>query len=315
MVLDFYDGNLDGDTWENLCQSCYRIRYQKEHYTEIPAVHEGDAGIEGFTRTGVVNQCYCPERQYSDDELYNHLREKMTKDIKKLVSYKYRDRLLELGVPKIKEWHFVIPEYRDSRIIKHAEDKRREVLSLKQKYPSQYEYIDSSFIIVVKQAEDFKVEITHSIRNSIADTKLNLAIRRVRKPDWTACSSDKVSNIQRKVKAVMGEEEDEDFNEVVDTYIEAYIKGMEIMRILRVSYAEIYEDVYSLEQAYKKQVKMKTMMNRDQSMNIIIFNEILNDFEKQLKESCKYFSVDSIIELKTDIVSMWLADCSMQFRK
>ena len=108
---------------------------------------------------------------------------------------------------------------------------------------------------------------------------------------------------------------EEDFNEVVDLYIDSYIKGMEIMKTLRVSYAEIYEDVYRLEQVYKKQVKLKTMMNTNQSMNSDIFNEILEDFEKQLKDTCGYFSASSIIELKTDIISMWLADCSMQFRK
>ena len=108
---------------------------------------------------------------------------------------------------------------------------------------------------------------------------------------------------------------EEDFNEVVDLYIDSYIKGMEIMKTLRVSYAEIYEDVYRLEQAYKKQVKMKTMMNTDKTMNSDIFNEILKDFEQQLKDTCGYFSAASILELKTDIISMWLADCSMQFRK
>lgn len=70
MILDFFEGKLDGDAWENLCQACYRIRYQQQHYTEIPAIHGGDAGIEGFTRNGIVNQCYCPERDYSDEDLY-----------------------------------------------------------------------------------------------------------------------------------------------------------------------------------------------------------------------------------------------------
>ena len=111
------------------------------------------------------------------------------------------------------------------------------------------------------------------------------------------------------------DEEDEGFKQVIATYIEAYIKGMEILRMLRVSYAEIYEDVYELEQAYKKQVSLKTCMNTDKSLNIQIFNEILEDFEKQLRETCQYFTSASIIELKIDIISMWLADCSMQFRK
>ena len=111
------------------------------------------------------------------------------------------------------------------------------------------------------------------------------------------------------------EDEDADFNQIINMYIESYIKGMEIMRMLRVSYAAIYEDVYNLEQVYKKQVTLKTGMNTNKSMNSKIFNEILDDFEKQLKDSCGYFNSASIIELKIDIISMWLADCSMKFRK
>lgn len=316
MILDFLDDKLDGDSWEDLCQSCYRIKYQSEHYMEIPAAYRGDAGIEGFTQNGVVNQCYCPEKDFSDDDLYEHQRDKMTKDIAKLLSPDYKDRLLKLGVPVIKEWHFVIPFYKDSRIIQHAATKTKEVLQKKKDNPGQYDYISDKFVVVIKQAEDFRFEITRTIHDSLTDTKLNLAIREIKTPDWKQCDSEKVENIKRKVAAVMGDGYvEEDFNEVVDTYVESYIKGLEIMRVLRVSYAEIYEDVYGLEQAYKKQVKTKTRMNTDRSMNSILFNEILNDFEQQLKESCGYFSAASIIELKTDIVCMWLADCSMQFRK
>lgn len=317
MILDFFEGKLDGDSWEDICQSCYRMRYRDEHYTEIPAVHGGDAGIEGFTRTGIVNQCYCAEREYSDDELYDHQRDKMTADINKLISPEYKKRLIKLGVPQIIEWHFVVPFYKDSRIIEHAETKRKEVLRKKAENPEQYDYISQDFIIVLKQAEDFKVEITRIIRESLTDTKLNVAVRNVENPDWSLCDSPKVANITRKVKAVMGdvEDDDQDLNEVVNIYIQSYIKGLEIMRMLRVSFTEIYEDVFGLTNAYKKQVKVQTLMNTDRTMNSQIFNDILRDFEEKLKETCKYFTAESIIELKMDIVSAWLADCSMEFRK
>lgn len=317
MILDFFDGSLDGDSWESICQSCYRMRYKNDHYTEIPAVHRGDAGIEGFTRSGIVIQCYCAERVYSDNDLYEHQRDKMTTDINKLLSPEYKERLLKLGVPQIKEWHFVIPFYKDSRIIQHAATKRKEVLQHIEENPELYDYISPEFIILLMQAEDFSVEITKIIRGSLTDTKLNLAVRNVENPDWSSCESDKVANIRRKVKAVMGEVEDDDpdLNEVVNTFIESYIKGMEIMRILRVSFAEIYEDVFGLTSAYKKQVKIKTLMNKDRTMNSKIFNDILHDFEIKLRETCKYFTEESILELMTDIVSAWLADCSMEFRK
>lgn len=314
LILDFYEGKLNGDAWEELCQSCYRIRYQSEHYTEIPAIYGGDGGIEGFTQNGIVNQCYYPEKEFSDNELYEHQRDKLSKDIKKLLSPEYKERLQDLGVPIIKEWHFVIPFYKDSRIIKHANTKKLEVLKKKKENPLQYNYISEDFIIIIKQAEDFKFEITKTIRNSLVDTKLDLTIRKIKAPHWEKCDSEKVDNIRRKVIAVMNTINEEDLNEVVDTFVKAYVNGMEIMRVLRISYAEIYEDIYTLEQTYKKQVHIKTRLNTNQSLNINIFNDILDDFETKLKANCQYFSEASIIELKTDIISMWLADCSMQFR-
>lgn len=215
MILDFFEGKLDGDSWEDICQACYRMMYREKHYTEIPAVQGGDGGIEGFTRNGIVNQCYCAEREYSENELYEHQRDKMTHDINKLLSPEYKKRLLKLGVPTIREWHFVVPFYKDSRIIEHAETKRQEVLKRKEEDPEQYDYIDSNFIIVIKQAEDFAVEITRIMRKSLTDTKLNLAVRAVEKPNWEDCDSEKVANISRKVKAVMGDvdDDDEDLND------------------------------------------------------------------------------------------------------
>lgn len=318
MVLDFINGPLDGDAWEKLCDSCYRMRYQEQNYQKVQAILGGDGGIEGFTKTGIVYQCYCPEREYNDDELYEHLRDKMTKDIAKLVKEKYAERLKSLGIYNIVEWHFVIPEYKDPRILQHAENKRKEVIQLKIKNPNQYDYIDDNFQIIIKVAEDFKVELTRIIRTNLSDIKLNIACYHDGNVEWEKCDSEKVDNIKRKVKAVMNmkdDEEDEDFNYIVSTYVESYIKGIEILKTLRVSYSEIYEDIFRLKETYKKEVSLRTRINRDSTINSKIFYDIMDDFELKLKESfSSYLSVASIGELKTDIISGWLADCSMQFR-
>lgn len=118
-IKKYIQGYMSGDSWEELCVKCYRIRYQKDNYMLIPATQGGDAGIEGFTQNGIVHQCYCPEREYSDNELYDHLRNKLTADIDKLKNN--AKRFEKLGVPPVTEWQFDIPEYRDSRIIEHAE--------------------------------------------------------------------------------------------------------------------------------------------------------------------------------------------------
>jgi hypothetical protein len=110
-------------------------------------------------------------------------------------------------------------------------------------------------------------------------------------------------------------EDDEDYKEVVSIYTEAYIKGIEILKNLRISYTEVYEDIFLLEQAYKREVSIKTRTNTNSSINSQLFYEIMDDFENKLKvEFSKYLSLSSIMELKLDLISGWLADCSMQFR-
>ena len=313
-IMPFIEGYMNGDAWEDLCVRCYRLKYQTQNYTAIPAVHGGDAGIEGFTCNGIVHQCYCPEREYDDKELYEHQRNKLTADIEKLMNN--RDRLKKLGVPPIVEWHFNIPEYRDSRILAHAQIKQEEVLAAKKKSPSLFDHISDNFKIYVKVAEDFTPEISRIIRTNLTDMKLNLAIQHQDTTDWSKCDSQKVANIRRKVGAVMRVSDDNpDLNEVVGIYIGFYISGMEIMNNLQLHFPEIYEDLYQLEQSYKREVSLKTRMHTNRQLNQNLFNDILNEFQSKLeKDFLPMLTQASIVELKQDLVASWLADCSMEFR-
>lgn len=313
-IKNLIEGYMNGDAWEDLCVKCYRIRYQNDNYTAIPAAQGGDAGIEGFTNKGIVHQCYCPEREYTDNELYEHQRNKLTTDIEKLK--KNANRLKALGVPTVIEWHFNIPEYRDSRIIEHAERKRKEILKAKNDNPSDYEHIAENFQIAIKTAEDFKPEISRIIRTSLSDVQLNLAIEHSSEADWSKCDSKKVANIRRKIKAIMlVADDDEALNRVIGMYIDCYISGLEIMNNLRVNFPEIYEDIYRLEQSYKRDVSFKTLINTDKTMNRTLFESILDDFHSKLeRDFSSRFTEASIGEIKHDLVASWLADCSLEFR-
>ncbi len=315
-VLNLISGDMNGDAWEGLCVRCYRLRYQEHHYVAVPAVHKGDAGIEGYTKTGIVHQCYYPERSYSDDELYSHLREKMTADIKKLLTN--GTRMKNLGIPVIHEWHFNIPEYRDTRILVHARAKQEEVLSAKTETPITCSHIADDFQIVIKVADDLAPEISHILRNTYTNTRLNIAIQHVGPVKWSNCESEKVDNIRRKIKAVMNIEDNDDprLNKVIGLYVDYYISGMENMAKLRISFPEIYADLFRLEQSFKYDVTIKTNMNTDHRMNKTVFDNILTEFgEKLEKDFSSIFDQASIGELKQDLVASWLADCSMEFRR
>lgn len=312
-ILELIDSYMTGDKWEELCVSCYIDRYQKENYQFIPAANGGDAGIEGFTQTGIVHQCYCPERKYSDNELYNHQKNKLTTDINKLK--KNGNRLKALGVPIIHEWHFNIPEYRDARIIQHANKKCNEIKSEKLNNSQDYDHIADDFKIIIKTPSDFKVEISRIIRNPISDYRLNLSIEHTGNVDWSKCDSQKVENIKRKIKAIMNYSDDTITNKIVSVYIDYYNSGLINMQRLQSEFPEIHKELYQLKKSYENEVKIRTLMNTDHSMNKNIFESILNDFESKLeKEFSTAFNTASISELKQDMIASWLADCSMEFR-
>lgn len=233
-ILSCLDGYMNGNSWEELCVDCYRMRYQDDHYEPIPAAQGGDGGIEGYTQSGIVHQCYCPEKNYSDQECYEHIRDKMTSDIKKLLDPKYQKRLFNWGVPPIREWHFVIPKQDDSRILKHAEDKRKEVIAAKSKTPDNYPCIHEFFKIIIKCADDFKLEICKIVLTPHRDYLLNLKFKDNYSVDYTKCDSLKAKNITRKISAVIpeGENKDEYVQDIVSFYIQAYIKGMDILNDL-----------------------------------------------------------------------------------
>lgn len=302
--------DLDGDKWEEICDKCYRMRYQDQGFTKVPPKYLGDSGIEGFTATGIVYQCYYPEKEYSDDDLYDKQRDKLTKDIGKLM--KNEEGLKKLGVGIIKEWHFVIPEYRDRRIVEHCETKRKEVMEKK------LNYIDDNFRILIKIEEDFLEEINRVILYEDG-VKLNISYKHTGDIDLTQYSSEKVDNIQRKIQAIIGQDicneiQSMRLERITKVYVSYYSQGIIILNQLRSGAPELYEKIKSIEQVYKLEAQTKCDMNWDKTINKQLFDEILKEFGERLNESfSKVLTIESIQELKNDLISGWLADCPMDF--
>ena len=305
--------NLDGDSWERLCQKCYKLKYSSENYREIPANPSGDAGIEGFTSSGIVNQCYYPEGNYNDDEYYEHLRDKMTADINKLLDLNYKKRLIAFGVHIIKQWHFLIPVYRDNRILEHAKKKTDEVKQKHLSAPENYDYISEDFEIVVQdaenlQAEIYRVSVTDAWKNKIDITNIT------NDTDWEDCPSEKLENIKRKIHAISQIKDDVEIDALIQLYAEAYIRGIDLMTKLNESYKEMFCELQLMTNRYKKKAAKETVLNPNPNENYSLFFSILKKFEAELEQRFPCLNDNSISELVDDLIGTWLADCSLQFR-
>ncbi|RXH52445.1 hypothetical protein D6T70_06300 [Kurthia gibsonii] len=318
MILNFLDSSLDGKSWEKLIISCYKQRYSQEHFEEVPAHYKGDNGIEGFTHSGIVIQCYCPDDfNLSIDDLYSKQRAKLTKDIGKFIDKENVPRLKKLGIPTIKEWHFVIPEYKDKRILEHRTSKLAEVLDAKKKDAVTYDYIDTDFKILIKVAEDYRIELSTILRTNLTNIKLNTTLLESSTPNWSEIvDNEKIKNVTSKILAITPElkEDEEDLNSLLNMYMEFYVEGLEKLERLGESFPEVRKELLELINSYKKNVTMRTLKNRDKTLNDTVFNSIQEDFTNKFEKSFNYFSEATTMELTNSIIAGWLADCSMKFK-
>lgn len=315
MPLKLLDYKLDGKSWEELCLSCYRMKYSNEHFHEIPAGYLGDGGIEGFTKNGIVIQCYCPEDpNLSHDDLYENQRNKITKDINKLIDLKNGELLKSIGVPQIKEWHFLVPEYKDRRILQHIEKKRKVVID-KKNGDSKYDYISEQFDVSIKVAADFRTEIYSLIRDQMTNIKLNLALREDKPINWGECDNEKINNVRRKVIAInpILEKNEDALNNLLDMYMSAYIQGVEMLKNIGNSFPDLRKDILDFANEYQHDIRTQTLLNDDHKLNSKLFKKIGDEFQEKISKQLKYLDQISIMQLKRNLIAGWLADCSMEF--
>lgn len=152
-------GPHDGDTWERLCHVCLTIKFNKSQYIDVPA-SPGDYGIDGFNSIGEAFQCYCPERECSDKDLYASQRKKITDDINKLKKHKGKiDQLLNGS--KITSWYLLTPKITSNDLIFHCNTKADLVKSWNLPFvgsdfkviPLDYKYIAAELPIALSMLE------------------------------------------------------------------------------------------------------------------------------------------------------------------
>lgn len=315
-MIKFLDAEFDGDSWEELCQKCFRLKYENEDYQRIPAEFGGDLGIEGYTRTGTVFQCYSPEQDYPPKELYEHQRDKITKDINKLLNNGAELKSI-IGNRKIKKWCFVTPFYNNKELLKHCNSKKDEVLEQIKK--KKLDYIENNFDIIILVSDDFQKEIW-TLVNLNKNYKFSIQVKHTKKNNnWRECKSELVQNIIRKISAIVPSPNTDlgmrQVDNVVGIYMDYYLKGIKVLNLIQLKYPDLYEKLVELKNSCEDEIQIKCNLFAGTDKNGELFSSLMNDFSNKLsKQFSDIFSVAAIEELKNQIISSWLLYCPMDFR-
>lgn len=311
---------LNGDAWEELITQCCRRKYEKDKFTYVPAKSDGkfsDHGIEAFTKTtGIVFQCYCPKDIYiSEDKLYEQQRDKVTEDISKLKDLENVKGLLSMGVPEITEWIFIVPEYKDKKILKHLYKKQQELLNLKASDQKKYHYLSDKFECSIKVAEDFLLEIVDIINANASKVKVEFSKLDKFNPDWSNCESEKSKNVQRKLSSINEKlkNDSQKLDFLTNIYMSKYVQGTQLINAIGKFSPELRSKILATKEQFREIVILESMQNQDSLLNNSVFKDLKNDFKLRLEEEFPGIATKSLMDIHLSTISEWLADCPLEF--
>lgn len=115
-----------GTEWQDYCIELLWHEYGAQDFQEMPDRHNGDRGIEGFSRDGCAFQCYAAEEPKSTKELYEDQRDKLTADLGKLKKNS-TDLANILGDVVIRRYMFMVHRHESVKLVEHASTKAAEV--------------------------------------------------------------------------------------------------------------------------------------------------------------------------------------------
>lgn len=302
-------GNFDGNIWEEFSQACLKLKYEKDRYQELPA-WQGDMGIEGYTRTGVVFQCYCPDEEYDSSVLYEKQRDKVTTDLKKLKS-REKDLKAYLGDIKIEKWYFLTPIIKNKELIKHCKAKAEE-------YKQENLDILSDNFDVLAYDVDFFLEQIPLLFPNPNSKKLEIQNEDIIEKDdiveWKDQSINLVEHAIRKHSLRLPAEvknKESKVNTLTDNSIKDFLDGDFIIQKWAEMYQSDYEKFQRIIGLFEKEVEEKCMVNTLD--NNALYDNIKSELKTKLKQNFTYLDDLTIDKLANRVMADWILRCPIDF--
>ncbi|MBN2559487.1 MAG: hypothetical protein JXQ75_00965 [Phycisphaerae bacterium] len=293
----------DGDEWQTYIVRLLKLHHALGDFQEVPDRHQGDFGIEGFSRDGCAYQCYATEEPLAVRDRFENQRDKITTDIKKFVDN--RNDLVKLfGPTLIRRWFLVVPCFDSGPLVQHAEKKAAEVRQ------HALPYVAADFCITIVTDEEFAPERA---------TLIHLGIERLqvdgRSPDpqevarWAAQNSTLLKTLDDKIERMPGLS-DQRRQAFRSQMIQHYLKGQEVLDLLNTKYQEVFEAAIRNKGVRERFLETECLISDEAPSQLI--RSTIQKFKAEL------LKLDVMTEqmaetLAHEAVADWLMRCPLDF--
>ncbi|PZR25886.1 MAG: hypothetical protein DI535_16395 [Citrobacter freundii] len=307
-------GSFNGNSWEEMMQIILKRKYNAMNYQRVPAT-PGDYGIEGFTKDGILFQCYCPDVNTDNQTLYKKQRQKITDDIRKLQIYE-KDICKILGDVKLKTWVLITPHLGHNSLLAHCNTKKDLVRTW------GLSFVDNDkFDVIVHEISDYAIDIGDYLNQ--AGKKLSLVPdstdgNRERIVEWKATQIDLVNNALAKneirVNAVhKGKENGRKINELTDETAKHYLNGESVLRRWQSTQPENHQRFIELIASVEDELRERSLLNLSDPNEFV--KDITIYMETKIKGAFPHLDESTIIRLKNYSISFWILRCPLYFEE
>jgi hypothetical protein len=296
-------GEVDGDAWEAFCQKVLKLKYSD--YQEVPAQFGGDLGIEGFTRSGLVFQCYCPDEPLTGKDLYEAQRDKITKDIGKLV--RNATQIVALGTGQVREWHFLTPTFNSRHL--HSHCRAKEAFVVGKSLPE----IPDGFRIYVKDENDYMVErqtvlSAGGFRIHAADGEPNAGQIEA----FSQSENGLVSTIEGKLQHLREPSTPDARAELTRYLVRDLLVGRQELEQINERYPEEFRAITRLKASKEAQIESRALTYGGSPGDLL--KETLEQYRDALSDSLGQRLESALIDrLASEAVADWLGRCPLRF--
>ncbi|MGC4798434.1 hypothetical protein ACLQ3H_30535 [Micromonospora saelicesensis] len=294
----------DPNEWEKWCLQLLRLAYGAHQLQEMPARHGGDLGIEAFTYSGHAFQCYAAEEPASVADRYENQRDKLTRDMKKLMT-KSKDFEKLLGATKISCYFFLVPYFDSKELVLHAQQKAAEYRA------AGLSFVDAEFRVRVVTDDAF-----HDARNMLLGRPRELiSIPPVTDDgiqEWMAENTEMRGTVDRKLSNLFPSINQR--HRYISELISHYVESENYLQKLRERYPDQWEDASRTMARTEKRLNIEYLFSGEPQTAQLI-TKIVRDLERRLREGLPILDKEAATTLAWGAIGDWLIRCPLDFEE
>jgi hypothetical protein len=292
------------DDWEDYCDGLFRERHGPTGFVTVPDRHRGDLGMEGYSidGSGVIYQCYVTEAN-EVGERYAKQRDKMTKDLGKLVAKADRVRGL-LGDNVMCFWALVVPLYDSKDLIVHARAKEQEMRE------RDLPFLADDFTIVLFTEDDFAAERAvldrHGIATVHAGAPLTDADIEKSVADLKASESHQVTTMDEKLSRAKVS----DVTDMRERMLRQVVDADNIREHLRVDFPSTSEKVLTQLGIEERAIISERSLDMLHKGSLL---DVRERFKERMAANVRALGQDEADRLAHGQVGRWILECPLDF--